>query len=69
MNMIHACDSNKFTQQKRGAYYIIETVLSYIKLFLGIILLLLLCITGLSRKLVKIGTLRTPPGYGPAEAI
>ena len=46
--------------QKRGDYYIIETVLPYIKVFLmfpGINLLLLLCINtyaGSSRKLVKI---------------
>ena len=59
MNMVHTCDSNKFMQWKRGGYYIIVTVLSYIKLFLmfpGINLLLLLCIiAGSSRKLVKIG--------------
>ena len=44
--MVHTCDSNKFTQRKRGSYFIIGTVLSYIKLFLmfpGINLLLLLC--------------------------
>ena len=47
MNMMHTCDSNKFTKQKQGSYYIIGAVLSYIKpflMFLGINLLLLLCI-------------------------
>ena len=47
MNMIHTCDSNKFTQRKRSSYYIIGTVLSYITLFLmfpGINVFLLLCI-------------------------
>ena len=47
MNMIHTCDSNKFTQRKRVGYDIIGTVLSYNKLFLmfpGINLVLLLCI-------------------------
>ena len=34
MNMIHTCDSNKFTQQKQGDYYNYGTVQSYIKLFL-----------------------------------
>ena len=46
MDMIHTCDSNKFMQRKQVGYYIIETVLSYIKLFLmfpGINLVLLLC--------------------------
>ena len=32
--MIHTCDSNEFMWQKQGGYYIITTVLSYIKLFL-----------------------------------
>ena len=59
--MIHTCDSNKFTPQKRSSNYIIGTVLSYIELFLmfpGINLFLLLCINtyiaGSSIKLVKI---------------
>ena len=70
MNMIHTCDSNKFMQWKRGGYYIFGTVLSYIKLFLMFlgINLLLLHITGSSRKLVKIGgssKILEPPGYRP----
>ena len=76
MNTIHTSDTNKFTQRKQVGYYIIGTVLSYVKLFLmfpRIDLLLLLC-TNTCIQLVQVESQLeqgvcpnslNPPGYGP----
>ena len=71
MNMIHACNSNKFIQWKQGGHYITGTVQSYVhqtisnvsrcKLTFTTVYYYIYVLAGSSIKLVKIGGSSKPP--------